>query len=382
MIILKNWNSFWTNNVILLISFQKYIVVYNSIQNDIIERDIKIMKNQIRIIIQNARLSMKFWFETNLTNAYIQNRVVTNSNVDENSINFIQNFTKIKSFIDYLRVWECICYSFVDTKLLFNNNKTNKFVNTKKFCVFINCDKNIITQYRMWIANSRNIIKHHKMIFSKHEKWKNESLNLFTITSNALFDKRFINKSRKTISIMFDVSIIVFNSTTIFAKNKMQIDVASNAIDEIDKKNATNSNDKSEINKFTIESTIQTRTKLTILTISSRITKQFLHVIIFKRKRKLTNEKKRNEHRNKIARVMFVFFIQNFDDKNNNEWILIVEVNNETNKQFVNKFVIFVSKIYENVINDFVWKKLWFEIIQIELTILIINETWKIVNSF
>ena len=99
----------------------------------------------------------------------------------------------------------------------------------------------------------------------------------------------------------------------------MQIDVVFDAIDEIDKNNATNSNDKNEINEFTIKSTIQTKTKLTILTISSRMTKQFLHVIIFKRKHKLIDEKKRNEHRKKIARVMFVFLIQNLDNTCNNK---------------------------------------------------------------
>ena len=73
------------------------------------------------------------------------------------------------------------------------------------------------------------------------------------------------------------------------------------------------SNEKNEINEFIAKSTIQTRVKLTFFTKFSRMMQQFFHVTIFKRKRNITNEKKRNEHRNKIARVIMIFLIENFD---------------------------------------------------------------------
>ena len=73
------------------------------------------------------------------------------------------------------------------------------------------------------------------------------------------------------------------------------------------------SNEKNEINEFIAKSTIQTRIKLTFFTKFSRIMQQFFHVTIFKRKRNITNEKKRNEHRNKIARVIMIFLVENFD---------------------------------------------------------------------
>ena len=53
-----------------------------------------------------------------------------------------------------------------------------------------------------------------------------------------------------------------------------------------------------------------------------------------------------------------IFWTQNFNESSINKWILIVEVNNKTSKQFIDKLVIFVLKSYENAINDFIWKKL------------------------
>ena len=80
-----------------------------------------------------------------------------------------------------------------------------------------------------------------------------------------------------------------------------------------DNKFIDTSNEKNEINEFTTKSTIQTRVKLTFFIKFSRMIQQFFHVTIFKRKRNITNEKKRNKHRSKIARVIMIFLIENFD---------------------------------------------------------------------
>ena len=89
-------------------------------------------------------------------------------------INFIKVFIEVQSFINHLRIWECKCYTSIDTKFLFNNNKTDKLItnNKNRFCVFLDYDKNIITQYQIRILNRREIIKHYKITFSKNEKWK------------------------------------------------------------------------------------------------------------------------------------------------------------------------------------------------------------------
>ena len=74
----------------------QYIVFYNFIQNDVTKYDIKTIENQIRTMIQNAKLFMKFWFEIKKTNAYVRNRVNRNWIVDNNLTNFIEIWTNVK----------------------------------------------------------------------------------------------------------------------------------------------------------------------------------------------------------------------------------------------------------------------------------------------
>ena len=106
--------------------------------------------------------------------------------------------------------------------------------------------------------------------------------------------------------------------------------------------------DKFKIDEFIAKSTIQIQTKLIIFIKSSSIFKQFLHVIISKWEKKVaSNEKKRDEHRDKIVRIMLILIIQDFDKTNIIEWILFAEVNKKFNKEFVDKFVISISESYE-----------------------------------
>ena len=72
--------------------------------------------------------------------------------------------------------------------------------------------------------------------------------------------------------------------------------------------------------------------------------------------------------------------IENFDTCEHNEWILFATTK-KTNRQFVEKLIIFVFENYQKIVNDFIWNKFWFEIIQIELTTLIVNEIWNVVIS-
>ena len=73
----------------------KYIVIYNFFQNGVIERGIKTNENQIRIMFQNVELFIKFWFKAEKANAYVRNRVTTNSMINEKEINFIKTFIEI-----------------------------------------------------------------------------------------------------------------------------------------------------------------------------------------------------------------------------------------------------------------------------------------------
>ena len=145
-----------------------------------------------------------------------------------------------------------------------------------------------------------------------------------------LFEKRFVEKSCKinfafavisTISVIFVAFILVIFSTFVeFAifenKSEIQTKIKSmNAKKNDEFNDILNEND--EINEFIAKSTIQSRVKLTSLTKSSRMIQQFFHVIIFKRKRNIINEKKRNKHRSKVARVMMIFLFENLDTFDN-----------------------------------------------------------------
>ena len=102
---------------------------------------------------------------------------------------------------------------------------------------------------------------------------------------------------------------------------------------------------------------------------------------MFKRKRfDFVDEKKIIEHRVKITRAMTTLLIHDAIENEANEWTFSIESNYDSNHE--NKFVIFVSKTYEQVIKNSVWKKFWFEAIQTELNALMTNDTWNVVMLF
>ena len=122
---------------------------------------------------------------------------------------------------------------------------------------------------------------------------------------------------------------------------------------------------------------------MTVLIKLSSTLKQFLHIIISKRKRETaSDEEKRDEHRNKIARAMLALIIQDFNETNTIEWVLFAEINDKFSKEFVDRLVISISKNYEKIINNSIWEKLWLKVIQAELTALIANKIWEAVVSF
>ena len=181
-------------------------------------------------------------------------------------------------------------------------------------------DENTTTQYLMWVSDRREVIKHHRVTFSKHEKWGSESLNISIVTSNVLSDRRPIGRPRKSSS----PSKLPAGDSAVTNRHLDSHDFQpdeqhgftcpnddaapiSMTNDAENKNEDAYSDDQIETDELTAESTVQTRAKLAALTTSSRMIKQFLHVTIFKRKRETaTDEEKRDEHRDKIARVMMI----------------------------------------------------------------------------
>ena len=62
----------------------------------------------------------------------------------QKKISFIKVFIEVQSFIDYLRIWKCKCYTSIDIRFLFDDSRTNKLINKNKSCMFLDYDENII----------------------------------------------------------------------------------------------------------------------------------------------------------------------------------------------------------------------------------------------
>ena len=77
---------------------------------------------------------------------------------------------------------------------------------------------------------------------------------------------------------------------------------------------------------------------------------------------------------------MTILLIHDAIESETNEWIFSVKSDYDSN--YKNKFVIFVSETYEQIIKNSIWKKFWFKIIQIEFNALITNNTWNVVMFF
>ena len=74
------------------------------IQNEVVERVIRITENSMRAMIKNAELLIEFWAEAAKTDAYLRNRTVTRLLIDEASTTSEEAFIGIKPSIDHVRV--------------------------------------------------------------------------------------------------------------------------------------------------------------------------------------------------------------------------------------------------------------------------------------
>lgn len=429
---LKSVLNEWCESIEII--FQ-YTVAYNSIQNDVIKRGIRTTENQIRAMIKNAELPIKFWPKTQKTNIYIRNRIATDSTVDGNFITFMKTFIGVKSFIDHIRVWDCKCYAFVNPKSLTEDRK-DKFMNRNKLCVFLKYVKKTDIQYLMWTSN-RGFIKHHKVVFAEDQKWKNKKLNLLIKTENVFSVKQSMDQSSKTMSALNAITAAVKKPIKRTNKKNLhttKLDVAVDpaSVDEFNFDKAISSDNqqlgqtKNDILEWksgskttsTIEKFSHIAIPPPVILSSDRSTsaknvikehhndnsrdgnhsskkkttakskkeetikpQQFLHMTISKRKRE-DSDNDIIEHRQKIIKVMLALLTENkknSDDKNQfDTWTFMTRAN--VKNQFVDRFVISVPETYQEVIKNPTWKTQWRKTIQTELTILITNEILKSVT--
>ena len=110
-IILNNWCS-------SIDIASQYTVLHMLIQNKVVEKVICITENLMQVMIKNAELFIKFWAKAAKINVYLWNWIIIKFLIDEAFMISKKIFIKIKLSIDYVQVWKCKCYSYIDLKSL------------------------------------------------------------------------------------------------------------------------------------------------------------------------------------------------------------------------------------------------------------------------
>ncbi len=170
-IILNDWCS------LVDITFQ-YIVSHMLIQNKVVKSVIYITENLMQVMIKNAELFIEFWTEVAKTDVYLWNWIIIRFLINEVLSTSKKTFIEIKLSINYVWVWECKCYSYVDLKSLSVENRWDKFMNRDRFDIFMKYVKNINKQYCLWVSDLNRVIKNHAVKFAEDEKSKDMNLQL------------------------------------------------------------------------------------------------------------------------------------------------------------------------------------------------------------
>jgi len=141
-------------------------------------------------MIKETQLLIKFWVQTAQINIYFYNWTVTDFLIDDKQITFKKVLISMKSFINYIHVWECKYYSYIDSRSL--SDKHNKFMNWEWVKIFINYIEKIIKQYLLWISDLKHIIKSYIVKFVKSEKKNIIDLRLQWQTLNVFLNRKFV----------------------------------------------------------------------------------------------------------------------------------------------------------------------------------------------
>ena len=130
-------------------------------------------------MIKDIKLPIEFQDKTIIADAYLRNRTVIGLTNDEGIvISLKEAYLGIKPFINYIRIWGCQCYSYIDPKFLLVGNRYNKFIDKKKKGIFINYDENIIKQRQIYAPDLRYYIKLSRIKFNEDNKGSDLELRL------------------------------------------------------------------------------------------------------------------------------------------------------------------------------------------------------------
>ena len=155
----------------------EYTVVHSSHQNGVAERSIQSSENSIRAMIEDADLPIEFWDEAALTDAYIRCRTATGPIIDGKVQTPYQAFYGEVPSIDHMRVWGCICYSYVDPKSLPASGRTDKFMPRARQGIFMGYTLTA-SQYRVYAPDLGYVISASRVDFDEDGKGGTIKLNL------------------------------------------------------------------------------------------------------------------------------------------------------------------------------------------------------------
>ena len=114
-----------------------------------------------------------------MADAYLKNRTAIGPTNDEGIIiSPKEAYLGIKPSIDYIRIWGCQCYSYIDLKSLLAGGRYNKFINKGKKGIFIGYDENTIKQRWIYAPDLRYYTKSSRIKFNEDSKGSDLELRL------------------------------------------------------------------------------------------------------------------------------------------------------------------------------------------------------------
>ena len=100
-------------------------------------------------MLEDAELPLEFWPEAAQADAYIRNRVATGPVIDGNPTSPIEAFTGNKPSIDHFRVWGCRCYSYMNPRSVPSADKSGKFTDRARPCVFLGYSEGTTSEWKL-----------------------------------------------------------------------------------------------------------------------------------------------------------------------------------------------------------------------------------------
>ena len=118
--------------------------MYKLNQNEVTERAIQTTENSIRAIFKNACLLLKFWNKIILTDVYLRNRIITGLLIEKLQVISEKSYLKIKSTVDYIRIWGIKYYFYINLRFLYAETRHNKLINKDFFYKLFKTNNEII----------------------------------------------------------------------------------------------------------------------------------------------------------------------------------------------------------------------------------------------